>query len=278
MLGVMLYNGLRFLVGVGVVYGISRGRGIKLHQGFTRQEWLGGAVCGIFVCFGANFQQLGLRYTTSGKAGFITGLYVVLVPILLALAQFLPLSKLELNHRRLHWTAWAASLLAALGLYLLSAAENLSLEKGDLIVLAGTLFWTLHILAVGFFTRRVNTLRLAFVQYLVIGVLSTSLGLVFEAHTLAGLPAATFSILYVGIFSVGVAYTLQVQAQKQAPEADAAIIMSMEAVFAAFFGWIWLGELLNGRQLLGCALMLGGMLLAQAPSFLKKRDNSLTYS
>ncbi len=267
-LGFFILNGTRFLVGALTVYAIAVWRGVPFIKGFTRLEIIGGLLGGLCIFGGADLQQAGLEYTTAGKAGFITGLYVVLVPLFIALMSGFRRWRGENRHQpSLPWTVWAAAGCAAVGLYFLSAAETVSLNPGDGIVLAGTLFWALHIFLIGWLANRTNILRFAFLQYLFCGILNMILGSLFEAGTWAGLLPAGWTIVYLGIISVGLAYTLQVEGQKMAPEADASIILSMEAVFAAIFGWITLGEALTSLQLLGCCLIFAGMLLAQTPAF-----------
>jgi drug/metabolite transporter (DMT)-like permease len=274
-LGFFLFNGSRFLVGGLTVYAIAAWRSTPFLRAFTRLELIGGILGSLCIFAGANLQQAGLQSTTAGKAGFITGLYVVLVPIFIALTAIWKRGRGEMGHvASLPWTVWIASACAAGGLYFLSAAESVSLNPGDLIVLAGTLFWALHIILIGWLANRTNTLRFAFLQYLFCGILNVILGSVFEAGTWGGLLPAWWTVAYVGIFSVGLAYTLQVEGQKMAPEADASIILSMEAVFAAIFGWLTLGEALTSLQLLGCSLIFAGMLLAQTPSFQRKESKA----
>ena len=251
--GALLYNGARFLVGVLTLLPFARA-GLR---GLTRIEVWGGALAGIMLFAAAGLQQVGLQSTTAGKAGFITGLYVVLVPLCLALVW----------RQWPQWSTWAASLLAAAGLFLLSAVERLALAPGDGLELAGAFFWALHVILIGRLAQRVDVLRLALIQYLVCGLLSLTAGLVYESSTAPGLLSAWWAILYTGVFSVGLGYTLQVVGQQHAPAADAAIILSSEAVFAALSGWLILDESLASWQLLGCALMLSGMLLAQASTW-----------
>ncbi|MEI7989091.1 MAG: DMT family transporter [Chloroflexota bacterium] len=271
-LGFFLFNGLRFLVGALTVLAIILIRREGWLKSITRIEWISGILGGLIIFIGANTQQAGIRFTTAGKAGFITGLYVILVPIILTLNEIrLSLFKGK-QHIPMHWSVWAASILAVAGLYLLSVAETFSLSMGDAIILAGTIFWAGHILLIGRFTNRVNTLRFAFVQYLVSAVINLACGLFFESSTLPGLIPAWWTVLYVGVFSVGIAYTLQVEGQKTAPETDASLILCLEAVFGALSGWIFLREAMTPVQLIGCVLMLAGMILAQFSSFSERRN------
>lgn len=223
----------------------------------------GGLLAGSLLFCGASFQQAGLQYTTAGNAGFITGLYIVLVPLAtLMLGQAVSRG------------IWAGALLALAGLYLLSINEDLVVNRGDLLELIGAGFWAAHVLAIGRLAPTVDGLRLSIIQFLVCALLCLLCALLFESDSLslASLAQSWQPIAYAGLLSVGVAYTLQVYAQKHTPAAHAAIIMSLEAVFAAFGGWLLLQESLTGRALLGCGLMLAGMLLAQLPS--RRRGNA----
>jgi drug/metabolite transporter (DMT)-like permease len=248
-LGFFFFNGLRFLLGGLVVLAFLRGR----VRGVTAGEVRGGLLVGLIVFAGSAFQQSALRYTTAGKAGFITGLYVVFVPLALAL----------LWRHRLPKLLWAGALASMAGLFLLSAAETLSFSLGDGLTLVSAFIWTGQVLVIDRLVGRIDPLRFAFVGHLVTGGLSLILGLALEADTIPGLQAAWWTVLYVGVFSVGFGYTMQIVAQRDAPPTDAAIILSLEAPFAALAGWLALGELLTRRQLLGAGLMFAGMLLAQ---------------
>jgi drug/metabolite transporter (DMT)-like permease len=254
-LGSFLYNGLRFLLAVLVFTLITR---VKWRD-ITRREWGGGVLLGLLLAGGSVLQQAGLEHTTAGKAGFITSLYVVLVPLLLAVVW----------RQRAHWTAWLASLVATVGLFLLSVQGEWSLNVGDAMELAGTVLWALHVIMIGRLARQANPLRLSLVQYLACGVLTTALGLALEGETLDGLPVAWWTVVYGGVLAVGIGFTAQTMAQRVAPPTDAAIILSTESVFAALFGWLFLREMLTGRQIVGCVLMFAGMLLAQASSVLR---------
>jgi drug/metabolite transporter (DMT)-like permease len=248
-IGPFLYNGARFLFGAMTLLPFV---GLRLRS-LTRLEGWGGGLAGLLLFAASALQQMGLQFTTAGNAGFITGLYVVLVPLFLALVW----------KQWPHWSAWVASLLAAVGLFLLSAVERLALAPGDGLELAGAVLWAFHVILIGWLARRVDVLRLALVQYLVCGLLSTLMGLGLEAHTLQGFAVAWWAGVYTGIFSIGLGYTLQVVGQRHSPPTDASVILSTEAVFAALAGWLVLREMLTAWQLLGCGLMLAGMILAQ---------------
>jgi drug/metabolite transporter (DMT)-like permease len=256
--GPLTFNGVRFALGAMVLLPIA-GRG----EARTQMEpelveslmawpalW-GGAIAGLILFIAATLQQVGLVYTTAGKAGFITGLYVIIVPLL----------GLFLGHRP-GWGGWVGACLATGGLYLLSVTEAMTFAPGDLWELAGALFWAMHVLLLGWLSPQMNGVKLACAQYAVCALLSLIGAGVTEEIALDGLRGASMAILYGGVLSVGVAYTLQVIAQRDAPPIHAAIILSLEAVFAAVAGWLVLDEVLSPRGLIGCILMFSGMLTA----------------
>jgi drug/metabolite transporter (DMT)-like permease len=252
--GVFLFNGVRFWLGALALLPLARRAAperLRLRDLLTPELW----VLGGLLFAGAGLQQLGMRYTTAGNAGFFTALYVIFIPIILALVWR------QLPPR----LTWAAALLAVAGMFLLSTGGQLAFNPGDLIELGGALVWAFHVILLGRFVQNGSVMRLAVGQYLVCGLfnLLVGIGVEFNSAALGILAVNWWAILYTGLFSVGLGYTLQALAQKVAPAADAAIILSMEAVFAALFGWVWLGERLNQTQLLGCGLILLGLLLAQ---------------
>jgi drug/metabolite transporter (DMT)-like permease len=212
----------------------------------------GGLICGLVLFVAATLQQYGLFYTTAAKAGFITGLYLILVPIIGIL----------LKHTT-GFTTWLGAALALIGLYLLSVNDNLTMSLGDTLIFIGALFWAFHILVIDHFSGRIDPIQLSAVQFLVCGLLSLGVSLIIETPTLTGAIAGWQPILFAGVVSVGIAYTLQVIAQKNAKPSHAAIIMSLEAVFAAIGGVWLLDESLSLRAWFGCGLMLAGMLLSQ---------------
>ncbi|WP_238330281.1 DMT family transporter [Ornithinimicrobium kibberense] len=212
---------------------------------------LPGLAAGAVLFSAAGLQQVGIATTTAGKAGFITGLYIVLVPVL----------GLALGHRA-GVPVWLGLGLAVPGLWLLSMTEDLTIATGDLLVLAGALFWALHILVIDHFVRTVDALKLSAAQFAACALLSAGTALVVEERPFAGFAPALWAVLYGGLFAVGVAYTLQVVAQQQAKPSHAALILSLEAVFGALGGWLLLGEVMSGRMLLGAALLMTGILVS----------------
>jgi len=256
--GPLTFNGVRFALGALVLLPLAW-RGDRPPMGQDRDDpkklpwsvlW-GGGLAGVILFAGATLQQVGLVYTTAGKAGFITGLYVIIVPLM----------GLFLGHRP-GWGGWAGAGMAALGLYLLSVTEAWTFAQGDLWELIGAFFWAAHVLILGWLSPRVDRLKLACTQYVVCSALSLIGAGLTETISLGGIGGALIPILYGGILSVGIAYTLQVVAQRHAPPTHAAIILSLEAVFAALAGWLVLGETLSFKALIGCALMFSGMLSA----------------
>jgi drug/metabolite transporter (DMT)-like permease len=254
--GPFTYNGVRFVLGALSLLPlllIGRRSAPPSYSGGWKPTLAGGLLAGLILFAGASLQQVGIVHTTAGKAGFITGLYVVIVPLL----------GLLWGHRT-PWSTWTGAAFAVVGLYLLTLTESFSLAEGDGLVLIGALFWAAHVLVIGWLSgRHIEPILLACLQFIVCAALSLAVAVASEPITLAGLWGGALPILYGGLLSVGVAYTLQVVAQRDAPPAHAAIILSLETVFAALGGWLLLNETLSGRGLIGCALMFAGMLLSQ---------------
>ena len=263
--GPYTFNGVRFALGslslVPLLLFLER-RAMSAGRVFPRTPWSrlfwGGGLAGLFLFAGASLQQVGLVYTTAGNAGFITGLYVVIVPIMGLFVR-----------QQTHAGTWLGVFLAATGLYFLSITTALTIAWGDLLVLVGAFFWAAHVLIIGWLSPRMEALRLAITQFAVCAILSLLVAGAMETITWKGLRQAAIPVLYGGLGSVGVAYTLQVVAQKDAHPAHAAIFLSLEAVFAAIGGWWLLSEILTPRTLLGCGLMLAGMLVSQLWGFLR---------
>jgi len=250
--GPFAFNAVRFALGALTVLPFLRARRRETPPLPAPALLRAGAAAGTALFLAVSLQQIGIVSTTAGKAGFITGLYVVIVPLL---GLFLG--------RRAGRGTWAGGILAAAGFYLLSVRSGLRLAPGDGLVLAGAFFWAVHVMVVDRFVRRTGALPLALLQFTLCAVLSAAAALVFETVDPAGIRAAALPILYGGVMSVGVAFTLQVIAQRSAPPAHAALLLSLETVFAALGGALLLGEGMDGRGALGCAAILGGILLSR---------------
>ncbi|WP_339510651.1 DMT family transporter [Pseudomonas sp. RL_15y_Pfl2_60] len=254
-IGPFLYSGLRFSLAAVVLLAIlpllSRNKAAS-KPAVDKSLLSGGAIMGVALAVGINLQQVGLLFTSVTNSGFITGLYVIIVPILgLFIGQ------------RSGMGIWLGASLAVIGMFLLSVGEGFTVASGDWLQLAGAFVWGLHVLLVGFFATRHDPLRLAVIQFITCAAISMVLALIFEPFALDAIAAAAPAIIYGGIFGVAIGFTLQVVAQKHAIASHAAIILSLEAVFAAIAGAILLNETLHLRGYIGCTLMFAGMLLAQ---------------
>ncbi len=258
-IGPFTFNGIRFALGsltLLPLWRLRKNNGKGIHGQKHGILLLYGFIAGSILFSAASFQQIGIIYTTAGKAGFITGLYVVLVPI----AGLLWKQKPGIGR-------WLGVILAAVGLYFLSITEQFTIEKGDFLVFISALFWTAHVQAIGKLSPKTDPIKLATVQFAVCSALSLVTAFAFEQVRISTILRAAIPLLYGGLLSVGIAFTLQVVAQKKAHPTHAAIIMSLEAVFAVIGGWLILGERLSPRNILGASLMLSGMILAQLSLF-----------
>ncbi len=225
---------------------------------------LGGICCGIALALACNLQQLGMvAGASAGKTSFITTLYVVLVPIC---GLFLK--------KRVSPTVWISVLLAVAGLYCLCIKDSFSIAPSDLLVMLCAFGYTLHILVIDYFTQKVDGVKMSCIQFLSCAVLSAILMLIFEHPTWADITPCIGSILYVGVFSSGVAYTLQILAQKDSNPTIVALLLSLESVFGAVSGAIFLHETMTGKELVGCVLMLIAVVLAQIEFPSRKKAKS----
>lgn len=222
---------------------------------------LGGICCGVMLFIGSALQQIGIQYTTAGKAGFITAMYMVLVPICGLFFGRKPGGK-----------TWAAVAVALVGMYLLclygSGIQNLS--KGDLLEMLCALGFTGHILVVDHFSPKVDGVKMSCIQFFVCGILAGIFMLILEEPSWENICAAAVPILYAGILSSGAGYTLQIVAQKDTQPTVASLLMSLESVFSLIFGWILLKEAMSGVELLGCVLMFAAIIWVQLPEKQKK--------
>ncbi|MDP4093277.1 MAG: DMT family transporter [Bacillota bacterium] len=266
-IGPFTYNGIRFALGglslIPLILVTGRKGNSKNSEHNLKAIIPAGLTVGVVLFLGASLQQIGLEGTSAGKAAFITGLYIVLVPVFgLFLKQYVRLS------------TWIGVLVAISGLYLLCVTDTLSVSKYDMFELFGAFFWSIHILTIDYFIKKVDGLKLALTQFITCSVLSLVIAFAYEHITIDALKQAAIPILYGGICSVGVAYTLQIIGQKHANPSHAAIILSLETAFAGLGGWIILGENLGTRGYIGCALMFAGMLLSQLQNFKKKSSDN----
>ncbi|MGN8849330.1 DMT family transporter [Bariatricus sp. HCP28S3_C2] len=215
---------------------------------------IGGICCGIALCVASNLQQFGVKYTTVGKAGFITALYIVLVPIF---GIFLK--------KKVGVKVWISVAISVVGLYLLCMTEKFSISKGDFLVLLCAIVFSIHILVIDHFSPLVDGVRMSCIQFWITGIISAIPMFLFEKPSLSAIFAAAVPLLYAGVMSSGVAYTLQIVAQKDADPTVASLILSLESVFSVLAGWVVLGQVMSMREICGCVLMFAAIILAQLP-------------
>jgi len=237
-----------------VIFLMGRRTPAAPRAGTRRELWLAGGLCGLCLFVASSFQQVGLLYTSAGKSGFITALYVVLVPCAgLLLGKRAPL------------TVWFAALLAAGALYLLCVDGSFTIGRGELLTLACALCFTVHILVIDHFAERVDGVRMSCIQFFVCGALATVATALWEEPSLSAILRCWLPIAYAGVLSAGVGYTFQIVAQRDTSPMVASLLMSLESVFAVLFGALLLRERLSGREYLGCVLMFAAVVLAQLP-------------
>lgn len=266
--GGFTFNASRFLIG-GVMLipcvlflGKKQGEAARGADGQTAQEAaklqktgiLGGICCGFFLCAASTLQQFGVALTTVGKAGFITSLYIILVPLL---GLFL--------RKKIGANIWISVAIAAAGMYLLCITDGFSISRGDLLVLIGSVGFSFHILVIDYFSPKADGVLISCVQFFTAGVISTVLAVLFEQPSWTAIAAAWAPVLYAGVMSCGVGYTLQVVAQKHVEPTVASLLMSLESVFSVLAGWVLLNQKLSAKELAGCGLVFGAIVLAQLP-------------
>lgn len=264
-IGAFTFNAIRCLIGsltlLPVIWLLDKKRPVEEKKKISgpserRTLIIGGICCGVLLCLASNFQQFGIKYTTVGKAGFITACYIIIVPII---GIFLK--------KKCSPFIWIAVILSLSGLYLLclTPGEGFAVGKGELLVLICAFLFSLHILVIDHFSPLADGVKMSCIQFLVAGILSGIPALLFENPTLSGLLAAKIPILYAGIMSCGVAYTLQIVGQKNMNPTIASLILSLESCISVIAGWLILGQNLSGREILGCVLMFIAIILAQLP-------------
>lgn len=256
--GPYTFNGARFLIGAVVLLPLVFAR-IKKKKN-TREAVppvltiKGGICCGLAICAASLFQQIGIQYTTVGKAGFITTLYIIIVPVL---GLFL--------RKRVPGKVWIAAVLAAIGMYLLCMTEGFSIGKGDALVFVCAILFSIHILVIDYFSPKTDGVALSCIQFFTAGIICTVGALILEKPTWEQLVAGALPILYAGVMSCGIAYTLQIIGQKDLDPTIASLILSMESVVSVLAGWLLLGQALAVKELVGCALVFAAVILVQLP-------------
>ena len=246
------FNAIRFALGALSLIPLFR----KEPLPSRRSLLFGGGLCGSALFLAASLQQVGMESTSAGRGGFLTGLYILFVPLFSLLVT-----------KRKEKASIPAVLLALLGLYLLVGGDiRGGFNRGDILVFVSSLFWAVHILLVDRFSRLFPPLKLAVLQYSLCSVLSLASSLLFEKRLFPSSPQGWVPLLYGGFLSIGVAYTLQIVAQKRTPPSHAALIRILESPFAHLGGWLILGESMGVRGLLGCALMLAAMVISSLKS------------
>lgn len=219
-----------------------------------KQLMIAGLATGVALFLGATFQQIGIQYTTTAKSGFITALYIVIVPVL---ALFIG--------KKSTIKIWISVLIAIVGFYFLSIKSDLSINKGDIYTLIGSVCFSLHILTIDHFSSKVDIVRMSCIQFFTAGLISLVPALIFETFDISALQAALIPILYAGLLSSAVGYTFQMIAQKNIEPTIASLVLSLESVFAALAGWIALNQTLSAREIMGCAIVFLAILYAQTP-------------
>ena len=213
-----------------------------------------GIACGLLLFAATSLQQIGIQYTTAGKAGFITAFYIVIVPVF---GIFL--------RKKIGYKIWIAVVMALLGLYFLCMTEQFSVGKGDILIFACALIFSVHILVIDHFSPRVDGVRMSCIQFFVCGIASLPFMFLLETPRVGDMVNGWIPLLYAGVLSCGVAYTLQIIGQRNVNPAVASLILSLESCFSVLAGWAVLGERLSVRESMGCVLMFGAIILAQLP-------------
>ncbi len=260
-LGPFTFNGVRSLIGAAALLPciwllqiLNKKEGTVKEEGSRKDLIIGGIACGLLLFAASSLQQIGIQYTSAGKAGFITAFYIVIVPVL---GIFL--------HKKIGWKVWIAVLLALAGLYFLCITEKFTIGKGDIFIFLCALVFSLHIMVIDHFSPMVDGVKMSCIQFLVCGIVSIPFMVLTETPRLDAMLAGWFPLVYAGVFSCGVAYTLQIVGQKNVNPAIASLILSLESCFSVLAGWMILGERLSVRESAGCILMFAAIILAQLP-------------
>lgn len=266
-LGPFTFNGVRNFVGsasllpcIWILDRLNGREGKREKTGSRKDLILGGICCGTVLFVAGSLQQVGLQYTTVGKAGFITACYIVIVPVC---GIFL--------RKKIGGKVWIAVALSLVGLYLLCITEKLTIGKGDVLVFMCALVFSMHILVIDHFSPKADGVKMSCIQFFVCGLLSVIPMFALEAPKVGAVVKSWGPILYAGVLSSGVAYTLQIVGQKNVNPAIASLILSLESCFSVLAGWLILGQRLSAREAIGCVLMFAAIILAQLPG--RRRQN-----
>lgn len=264
------FNGVRCLIGaialLPCIWFLNRGKEKenKVNDENAKRDLIkGGIACGILLFAASSLQQIGLVYTAAGKAGFITAFYIVLVPVF---GIFL--------HKKIGWKVWTAVAIALAGLYFLCITEAFTIGVGDIYVFLCALIFSVHILVVDHYSPKVDGVKLSCIQFLVAGIVSIPFMLILESPKMGNMMTSWFPLIYAGVFSCGIAYTLQILGQKNVNPAVASLILSLESCFSVLSGWVILGERLSARETIGCIMMFAAIILAQIPDKKSSADTN----
>ena len=267
-IGPFTFNAIRSMIGglalIPCIFLMNRGKPKEEPSPKNRKAlWIGGACCGVALAVASSLQQVGIQYTSVGKAGFITALYIVIVPLLGLFFK-----------KRPSVLVWAAVAIAVAGMYLLCMTNGFSIGKGDLLMMTCAICFSIHILVIDYFSPRVDGVKMSWIQFLLCGVLCAVPMLLWERPALSQILAAWMPLLYAGVLSCGVGYTLQIVGQRNLDPPVASLILSLESVISVLAGWAILGQKLTVRELIGCVLVFCAILLAQLPQKSPERQKS----
>ena len=266
-MGPMTFNGTRFLIGAFVLVPVififrKPGEKKKITKDDMKVTITGGVVCGLCLFAASSLQQVGIQYTSVGKAGFLTTLYIILVPIIGIFFK-----------KKASVMVWIGAILSVIGMYLLCVSETMSINKGDVFAFCCAIVFAFHILSVDYFSPKTNGIVLSCIQFLTSGICAMVCAFIWEQPALHEIINGIVPLLYVGIMSSGVAYTLQILGQKNADPTIASLIMSLESAVSVLGGWMILGQKLSGKELLGCLLMFIAVIGVQV--FDAKKENKV---
>ena len=267
-MGPLTFNGVRFLIGAVVLVPViflfkKPGEKKKVTKKDIKVTVLGGIVCGLCLFVASSLQQFGIQYTSIGKAGFLTTLYIILVPIIGIFFK-----------RKVSVFVWLGAILSVIGMYLLCVSETMSINKGDIFAFCCAIVFAFHILSVDYFAPKTNGVVLSCLQFLTSGICAMICAFIFERPTMSEIVNGIVPLLYVGVMSSGVAYTLQILGQKNADPTIASLIMSLESAVSVLGGWLILHQKLTVKELIGCLLMFIAVIGVQLFDAKKEKETA----